>query len=556
MPSPTVLFFLLLVAESLADDLPAYHDVAAQAGVTRPNRFGSREKRLITETTGSGAALFDYDGDGHLDLYVVNGKSIEQAAAGLPGDPNPLYRNLGNGRFVEVTAQAGVGDTGWGGGAAVADYDNDGDPDLLVTNNGDNIFYRNNGDGTFADVTEAAGLGGAGWSTSAAFGDVNGDGFPDLYVCRYIDFRIELLEKLDPNYCRWKGLSVMCGPSGLPGAADALYLNQADGTFLDVTRAAGVFNPEGRGLGVTFFDFDDDGDQDIFAANDSTPNFLYQNDGRGHFTDVALLAGVAFSMHGKAQAGMGTDAGDFDEDGRGDLIVTNFQDDYNALRRNEGGLFTDVSDLGGVAASSWGKLSWGVKFLDANLDGFLDLFVASGHVYPQVDGAGIPDTYAQTNQLLLNVAEDGRRKFRDVSESAGPGLAIRKSSRGLAAGDFDNDGDWDLFVNEIDDFPTLLEDRASHRNRWLRLTLVGRQASRDAMGARIEYQVSGRRHFRLAGAYFSYLSSGDPRLLLGLGDATRAERLVVRWPGGSTLELGPVAAGEDVLLVEGVGRIR
>jgi hypothetical protein len=528
----------------------------------RATRFGSLPKRFLTETTGSGAGFIDYDGDGNLDVYVVNGKSREQAEAGMPGEPDLLYRNLSGRRFVEVARLAGVAETEWGGGVAAGDYDNDGDPDLLVTNFGPNVFYRNNGDGTFTDVTERAGLADRRWSTSAAFGDINGDGFLDLYVCHYLDWNPRHLESIAPDFCRWRGIPVVCGPRGLPGDADRLYLNRGDGTFADITERAGVYNPEGKGLGVAFLDFDGDRDQDIFVSNDSTPNFLYQNDGRGQFKDVALGAGVAFSMYGKPQAGMGTDSGDFDEDGKPDLIVTNFQKDYNALRRNLGtGLFVDVSNMVGLALSTWDKLGWGVKFFDCNNDGFLDLFTANGHIYAEVDSAGIGETYAQLNQLALNVPATFGRRFEDLSARAGPGLRIEKSSRGLAIGDYDNDGDLDIFINEMNDVPTFVEDQARHTNGSVRLTLIGRAANRDGMGARVEYTVGGKRHSRYGGALGSYLSTSDPRLHLGLGSAALAESIVIYWPPMAGREptitrLGPVYAGEDVVVVEGIGRVR
>ena len=418
---------LFVVAEDRsASDLPRYHDIAPDVGMVRPNSFGSPAKKFITETMGSGAAFFDYDGDGRLDLYVVNGQTLEQADTGKPGEPNQLFRNLGSKRFEEVTQKAAVGDTGWGGGAAVADYDNDGDTDLLVTNYGPNAFYRN-----------------------------NGDGFLDLYVANYVPFTMKLLEGLDTKFCQWRGLQVMCGPNGLPGEADALYLNQGDGTFREVTEEAGVLNAEGKGLGVTFLDHDQDGDQDIYVANDSTPDYLYENDGQGRFTDVALVAGVAVSMYGKPQAGMGIDVGDFDEDGLIDIVVTNFQRDYNSLRRNEGaGLFTDVSDMAGLTAPSFEKLGWGVQFIDANQDGFLDLLVSNGHVYPEVDGGGIGESYDQSNQLLLNVPDATGRRYEDVTAHVGQGLQSAKSSRGLAVADYDNDGDLDTFVNNMGDVPS------------------------------------------------------------------------------------------------------
>jgi hypothetical protein len=544
---------ILAGASSRDLDLPRYRDIAERAGTVRSNVSGSLPKKYLTETTGSGAGFLDYDGDGLLDLYVVNGKPREH-----PGPPNELHRNLGGGSFEEVGAKAGVADKGWGGGVAVADYDNDGDPDLLVTNNGPNVLYRNNGDGTFAAVTSTVGLQDDGWSAGAAFGDINGDGHLDLYVCNYIDFDTRILDAIDPRFCRWKGLPVMCGPRGLPGDRDTLYLNQGDGTFVDITDKAGVGSSVGRGLGVLFLDFDLDGDRDIYVANDSSPDFLYQNDGGGHFREVGLASGIAFSMYGRAQAGMGVDIGDFDEDGRTDVAVTNFQGDYNALRHNlGGGVFADVSDPVGLTGSSWDRLSWGVKFLDANLDGFQDLFIVSGHIYPEVDGSGIGERYAQSNQLLLNMTSRSRRKYQDVSGRVALSTMPEKSSRGLAAADVDNDGDWDVFINEIDDTPTFLMDEARHRNRWVRLTLVGRPTNRDGVGARIQYRLNGRAHFRTVAPFGSYLASGDVRLLLGLAQSARVDEILIHWPDSTeAMVVGPLVHGEDAVILEGVGRVR
>ena len=537
-------------------DLPHYRDVAPQRGLTRPNSFGSPAKKLITETTGSGAAFFDYDGDGAIDLYVVNGRTLEEAASGRGGAPNQLFRNAGDGELVEVTEAAGVGDRGWGGGAAAADYDNDGDIDLLVTNFGDNVLYRNNGDGTFSDVTEAAGLIDPRWSTSAAFGDIDNDGLLDLYVCNYIAFDAEFLETLDPKYCLWRGVSVMCGPNGLPGEADGLYRNRGDGTFQDVTREAGVYDPEGKGLGVTFLDFDEDGDRDIYVTNDSTPDFLFQNDGHGKFEDVALVAGVAVSMYGRPQAGMGADAGDYDHDGHTDLVVTNFQGDYNALRRNEGlGIFTDVSDASGLTAPSFEMLGWGARFVDVNLDGYLDIFVVNGHVYPEVDAAGIGESYRQKNQVFLNVPDAAGRSFEDVSSETGPGLDIAQSSRGLAFADVDADQDLDVFISNMSDVPNLLLDDATHRHRRFRILLVGRLANRDALGVDVRLEAGGKTFYRDSGTIWSYLSTNDRRLLVGIGDADEATNVTLRWPSG-TMDLGTVRAGEEIVVKEGVGRLR
>jgi hypothetical protein len=550
---------VLLLSAVVPDgrDLPRFRDLAAERGFTRENRFGSPAKKLITETTGSGAAFFDYDSDGAVDLYVVNGQTLEEAASGTGGLPDQLFRNLGNGEFVDVTEEAGVGDRGWGGGAAAADYDDDGDVDLLVTNYREDSLYRNNGDGTFTEVAAEAGVSDPRWGASAAFGDIDGDGFLDLYVTNYIAFDEKLLLKLDPKFCVWRGVAVMCGPNGLPGEVDALYRNRGDGRFQDITREAGVYDSEGKGLGVTFVDIDADGDSDIFVANDSTPNYLYRNDGRGNFEDVALMAGVALSMYGKPQAGMGADAGDFDSDGLPDLIVTTFQGDYKALRRNEGsGLFTDVSDAKGLTSPTFEKLGWGVRFVDLNWDGDLDLFVVNGHVYPEVDGAGIGESYRQRNQVFLNVPDvDGGRRFEEVTVDAGPGLELVRSGRGLAFADIDGDADLDAFINNMSDVPTLLVDEAEHRNHWVRLTLVGTRANRDALGVKIELAAGGRKLFRDSGAIWTYLSTNDRRVTIGLGAAEEASDVVLTWPSGR-MQLGTLRAGEDVLVKEGVGRLR
>ncbi len=551
-----LLALLLFAAPGDERDLPRYRDVAAERGFTRKNSFGSPAKKLITETTGSGAAFFDYDSDGAVDLYIVNGQTLAEAASGRGGMPDQLFRNLGNGEFVEVTEEAGVGDRGWGGGAAAADYDNDGDVDLLVTNYAEDALYRNNGDGTFSEVAEAAGVRDPRWGASAAFGDIDQDGFLDLYVANYIAFDEKLLEKLDPKFCIWRGVSVMCGPNGLPGEVDALYRNRGDGTFADVTREAGVYDAEGKGLGVTFVDIDSDSDADIYVANDSTPSYLFRNDGTGNFEDVALIAGVALSMYGKPQAGMGADAGDFDSDGLPDLVVTTFQGDYNAVRRNEGlGLFTDVSDAVGLTAPSFEKLGWGVRFVDVNGDGDLDLFVVNGHVYPEVDGAGIGESYRQQSQVFLNVVDpSGTRRFEEVTSEVGPGLEPPRSGRGLAFGDIDSDFDLDAFINNMGDVPALLVDEAKHANRALRLTLVGTSTNRDGLGAGIVVEVGGRKLYRDSGAIWTYLSTNDRRVTIGLGKEGAAN-VVLTWPSGR-MDLGSLPAGADVLVKEGAGRLR
>lgn len=429
-------------------------DVAGQAGISAKNVSGSKEKQYIVETLGAGAAWFDYDLDSDMDLYLVNGSSLDHLSSHTNRATNLLYRNNGDGTFTDVTREAGVGHTGWGFGCAVADVDNDGDKDLFVTNFGPNVLYRNNGDGTFTDITQDAGVGDDGWGTGAAFGDYDSDGYVDLFVTNYLEFDPNNLP--DDRYCQWKGTRVMCGPEGFPKAKSILYRNNGNGTFTDVTDLAGIARVEGYGLGVVFGDYDGDGDADIYVANDSTPNFLFRNNGDGTFTDVGLEAGVAYSDEGREQAGMGTDFGDFDNDGDEDLFITNFSDDYNTLYRNEGGFFfIDVSAQSGISRSSYYTLGWGTQFFDYDNDGDQDIFVANGHVYPQVDVSDPMTSYKQKNHLFRN---EGNGKFVEVSASSGKGMHTIRSSRAAAFADYDDDGDIDIFVINENDLHNFLRN--------------------------------------------------------------------------------------------------
>ena len=532
-----MLLVLLLLAQAQAQADPFFTDATREAGLEHPTFSGSPHKRFILESTGSGAAFFDGDGDGDLDLYVVNGSTYARYNAG-PG--NVFYRNEG-GVFVAVVA--GVEDRGWGSGVAVGDYDGDGQADLYVTNYGANALYRNRGDRAFASATVRAEVAGDDFSASAAFFDYDFDGDLDLYVANYVVFDIEPVLQdpaLDDPCIYLGGLRVFCGPQGMEGGQDRLYRNDGDGRFADVTAASGVAAANAYyGLGVMPADFDFDGDLDLFVANDETPNVLFRNDG-GRLRDIGLQAGVAYNGDGEPEASMGVDAGDFDGDGDLDLYVTNFYGETNTLYRNEGGgTFVDATSERGLAAPTLAYLGWGTRFFDVDFDGDLDLFVANGHVYPQVDDASAGGTYAQRNQLFAN---DGSGLFAEVEE-AGPGLLVQKSSRATISGDYDQDGDVDLFTTNIDDSPTLLRNE----------TQVGRylvvQVEPEVVGTWVRLVAGGRTQVRAVGGA-SYLGHNDARLHFGLGRAERVERLEVGWPDGAVTRVEDVE-GDGVVVVKG-----
>ena len=504
-------------------------DVAAQAGLTLLNVHGDAAKDYIVDTNGNGAGWFDYDNDGDLDALLVNGSTRVNLEKG--GDPLvALYRN-DKGRFVDVTAAAGLGTRGWGMGVCIADYDNDGFQDVYVTAFGPNVLLRNRGNGTFLNVTPRAGVGDPRWSTGCAFGDYDRDGDLDLYVANYLTFdeaKVPTPGALPT--CRFGTLPVMCGPRGLPGQPDALYRNNGDGTFADVTAQAGITDPGYYGFGVLFSDLDGDGWPDIFVANDSVSNLFFRNRGNGTFSEEALVAGLALSGEGRAQAGMGVDAGDYNGDGHLDLVVTNFSDDYNTLYENSGrGFFTDVSHAAGIAVASFPYLGWGVGLVDFDHDGFLDLFTANGHVHPAADRSGLGTTYLQRKQLFRNL---GTKRFEDVTGSAGGGLLLEKSSRGAAFGDYDNDGDIDVLVINMNDRPTLLRNDTTGGGHWVTIRLAGAKSNRDGVGARVRIQTGGRTQIAEVRSGGSYLSHNDGRAHFGLGAAARVERIEIRWPSG------------------------
>ena len=525
-------------SESLAVQ---FVDRAADAGLTQPNVSGTDQSYIVEGMMG-GAAFFDYDHDGDVDLYVANGSSFAGFAAG-EHPANQLYRNDG-GRFAEVTVAADVGDTSWSMGCAAADYDNDGHTDLYVTNFGRNTLYRNRGDGRFADVTGEAGVGDMGWGTGASFGDYDRDGDVDLYVANYVDFSRDYES---PIPCLWKNVKVYCGPVGLLPAADVFYRNNGDGTFSEWTQQAGLEGEKFYGMSALFGDYDDDGWPDLFVANDSTPNLLFRNRRDGRFAEEALMAGVAYSGEGVTQGCMGAAWGDYDNDGLFDLFVTNFADEYNALYKNEGGgFFADVSFAAGVGAAPAELVSWGTGFFDYDNDGDRDLFVANGHTYPQADLPRVNSSYEQVNSLFEN--RDGR--LVEVSVEVGPGFALRRVSRGTSFADYDGDGDIDLFVLNLNGPPALLRNDGDHDNHYLLVRTVGTVSNRDGIGARVIIHASGQTQHAEVQSGGSYLSHNDLRLHFGLGKAERVDRLEVRWPSGAVQVLHDIAADQVLTVVE------
>jgi len=522
-------------------------DITKAAGITFEH-VSSPEKRYIVESMSGGVALLDYDNDGLLDIYFVNSLTVDLVKANGK-TKSALYRNNGDGTFTDVSAKAGVGDVGWGMGVAVGDYNNDGFDDLYVTCVGPNHLFKNNGNGTFTDVTKTAGVSDPRWSTGAAFVDYDNDGKLDLMVTNYVAFDFKNLPEFGKGrLCQYKGVPVQCGPRGLPGDGDTLYHNEGDGTFVDVSKKAGVSDPNGYyGMGVICSDFDDNGLVDIFVANDSTPNFFYKNNGNGTFEEIGFLSGTAVNENGSEQGSMGVTVADYDHDGNLDLFVTNFDDDYNTLYRNDGKLsFTDVSYAAKVAAVSLPYVGWGTKFFDYDNDGWVDLFVANGHVYPQIP------TYKQRNFLHRN-NRDGT--FTEIGEQLGPALNEKRAGRGVAFGDLDNDGDVDLVINNLDGAPTVLRNDGGNVNNSILIKLVGVKSNRSGIGARVKV-VSGelvQKDEVRSGD--SYLSQSDQRLHFGLEKRTKIDLIEVHWSSGAVDKITGAKVNSIVTIKEGSGII-
>jgi enediyne biosynthesis protein E4 len=532
----------------------AFTEIGARAGFSAVTVYGGmKTNRYLLETTGTGAAAFDYDKDGWLDVFVVNGTTLE----GFPKGQEPtshLYRNKKDGTFEDVTAQAGLALTGWGQGACAGDYDNDGNEDLFVTFFGTNRLFRNRGDGTFDDVTKRAGLDTvrSRWGAGCAFLDYDRNGRLDLFAANYIDLDLASAPVPESGLCRYKGLPVACGPPGLPGGKNILYRNQGDGTFADVSVASGIARANGTyALGVSTLDFDGDGWVDLYVANDSNPSALYRNNRDGTFTDIGITAGCAYSQDGKPQAGMGVAVGDYNRDGRMDIFKTNFAGDTSTLYANNGnGLCEDRTFASGFGRNTrW--LGWAVAFLDLDLDGWQDLFLVNGHVYPEVDQVKTEAGYKQRKVVYRNRG-DGR--FDDVTEQLGPPVTVPKAGRGAAYADFDNDGDVDILVTNVHDTPELYRLDQREARSWSALRLVGVQSNRSAIGARVVLSAGGVTQVSEVRGGGSYYSQNDLRMHFGLGSAKAIDRVEVRWPNGNIEVWTGVEPNRIVTLTEGTGR--
>jgi enediyne biosynthesis protein E4 len=540
--------FAALAAPLLPPFRADFRDIAAQAGLTATNVYGGLQRKdYILETTGNGVAIFDYDGDGRNDIFIANGTRLSGAA---PGDSLPqLYHNEGNGRFKNVAAGAGFQALGWAQGVCAGDYDNDGRPDLLVTYYGHNVLYRNRGDGTFEDVTERAHLpvSGIRYGSGCAFVDYDRDGYLDLFVANYVD--LDLAATPHPGqgeFCVWKGIPVMCGPRGLPLGHNVLYHNNRDGTFTDVSERAGILKPGGRyGLGVAAADFDNDGWPDIYVACDMTRSLLFHNRHDGTFEERGVEAGVALNYDGDLQAGMGIAVADYDGDGLLDIAKTNFSGDLTSLYHNDDGrFFTDVSREAGLGSRQ--LLGWGVAFVDVDDDGWRDLVVANGHVYPEVEGKQLGDTYLQPTVLYRNL---GNGKFQDVTSQAGPAFQTARPARGLAVGDLDGAGRQEIVLVNMNSTPSLLKNNGPH-GHYLNLSLTGTKSNRSAIGARAIVTAGGRRMIDEVMSGGSYYSQNSFTLHFGLGGCTRADQVEIRWPSGLVQTIGPVNADQTLKIVE------
>jgi hypothetical protein len=533
-------------------------DVAQEAGLTTPNVWGGiHHKSYIIEAKGSGIAFFDYDQDGWIDIYLTNGTRLD--AHWLPGQAptTQLYHNNRDGTFTDVTAKSGLGRTGWQTGVCVGDYDNDGWDDLFCGFWGHNILFHNNGDGTFTDVTKKAGLwkDEVRWGTGCTWLDFDRDAFLDLFVANYIV--LDLTKVPAPGetmYCQWKGFPVMCGPRGLPGGMNILYHNNGDGTFTDVSKQAGILEPGPRyAISAVSYDFDNDGWPDIYVAVDSGPSILFHNKHDGTFEDIAVMGGCAFNEDGREQAGMGVGVGDYDCDGWLDIYKTNFSADTSDLYHNNGdGTFTDVTFMAGVGLDTE-DVKWGCGFIDYDNDGWLDILQVDGHVYPSVDLHDTGQTFMEPRVVYRNL---GNGKFKDVSKEMGPGITARHSSRGCAFGDYDNDGDIDVVVNNMNEIPSLLRNDGGNKNNWIKVKLIGTKCNRTAIGVRVRVVIGKHTQIGEVHCGTSVMSQSDLRLHFGVGNAQKIDRLEVKWPTTQKTETFTDLDPNQILTIkEGVGII-
>jgi enediyne biosynthesis protein E4 len=537
-------------------------NVAKESGLKATTVFGGEHKnKYLLETTGCGVAFYDYDSDGWLDIFLVNGTRLEGFPAGQT-PTNRLFKNNRDGTFTDVTEKAGLVHSGWGQGVCIGDYDNDGFEDLFVAYFGKNVLYHNNGDGTFTDATEKAGVAGNGkrWNSGCAFVDYDRDGKLDLFVANYIDLDLATAPVPESGPCLYKGVMVACGPPGLNGGKNILFHNNGDGTFSDVSQSSGILDANGTyGLGVLTGDFDNDGWPDIYVANDSTASALYQNQKNGKFKDIALEAGCALSADGKPQAGMGVSAADYDMDGNLDIVKTNFAGDTPSLYHNLGGsAFEDATFPAGLGRHTQ-YLGWGCGFFDFDNDGWPDILICNGHVYPEVEQLRTEAGYAQRKLLYRNLRNG---KFEDISEAVGPGISVPSASRGCAFGDFDNDGDIDFVVNCVNGAPQLIRCDTSLGNNWIKVRTIGVKSNRSGIGARLRCvtQVAGEAkahsqidEVRSGGGYFS---QSDLRVHFGLGKAEKVELLEIRWPSGAVDTLKDVKVNQLIYAKEGEGIVR
>lgn len=537
-------------------------NVARESGLNAKTIFGGEHKnKFLLETTGCGVAFYDYDNDGWLDIYIVNGTRLE----GFPAGQEPsshLFKNNRDGTFTDVTVKAGLVHTGWGQAVCIGDYDNDGFDDLFTTYFGKNILYHNNGDGTFTDVSEKAGVAGSGkrWNTGCTFVDYDRDGRLDLFVANYIDMDLKTAPVPESGPCLYKGVMVACGPPGLAGGKNILYHNNGDGTFTDVSEKAGIFSASGTyGLGVLAADVDNDGWPDIYVADDSTASALYQNKKNGTFVDIATEAGCALSADGKPQAGMGIAAADYDLDGNLDLVKTNFAGDTPSLYHNLGGaMFEDTTYQAGLGKHTQ-YLGWGCGFFDMDNDGWADILICNGHVYPEVAQLKTEVGYAQSKLLYKNL-RNGR--FDDVTSDGGPGISVPTASRGCAFGDFDNDGDIDVVVNAVNDYPQLLRCDLHTGNNWIKVKTIGTKSNRSGIGARLKCvthppdEKAPHQQIDEVRSSSGYFSQSDLRIHFGIGKAEKVDLLEIRWPSGAVDTLKDVKPNQLIYVKEGEGIVR